>query len=139
VSETEQQRRVLGLRPGQIFSFTAVMCLLLSLATKSYLFEQAAFGSLTGAIANTIWRMIMQWILRAYDLVFGCRHRNLSRVFSIGGSNYKVCCKCGSQFPYSLESMRIIKGKEWKHRPEGVHPRTELIQKTAGRFVIKET
>jgi hypothetical protein len=131
VSETEQQRRVLGLRPGQIFSFTAVMCLLLSLATKSYLFEQAAFGSLTGAITNTIWRMIMQWILRAYDLVFGCRHPNLSRVFSIERASYKVCCQCGARFPYSWELMCIIKGKERKPRPELVHTRTELVQTTA--------
>ena len=131
MNESKVTCRFLGPRSKHIFSFTAVMCLLLSLATKSYLFEQAAFGSLTGAITNTIWGMIMQWILRAYDLVFGCRHPNLSRVFSIEGASYKVCCQCGARFPYSWELMCIIKGKERKPRPELVHTRTELVQTTA--------
>lgn len=75
----------------------------------------------------------MQWILRAYDLVFGCRHRNLSRVFSIEGSSYKVCCQCGAKFPYSWESMRIIKGKGGKGRPKVVQIQPELLRTTPER------
>jgi hypothetical protein len=52
--------------------------------------------------------LIMQWILRAYDIVFGCHHGNLSRVFSIEGNTYRVCCQCGSKFPYSWELMCMI-------------------------------
>lgn len=40
-----------------------------------------------------------------FDFVFGCRHGHLSRVFTIGGRTYRVCCDCGRKFDYSLASM----------------------------------
>jgi hypothetical protein len=43
----------------------------------------------------------------ALDLLFGCHHSNLSRVFTIGGRTYRVCCDCGAQFRYSLDTMSI--------------------------------
>jgi len=43
----------------------------------------------------------------ALDLIFGCHHSNLSRVFTIGGESYRVCCECGARFGYSLETMSI--------------------------------
>jgi hypothetical protein len=41
------------------------------------------------------------------DYLFGCRHADLSRVFTIGGSTYRVCCNCGTRFNYSLSRMRL--------------------------------
>ena len=49
----------------------------------------------------------MDWLFRVYDFIFGCRHSNLSRVFTIGGDTYRVCCLCGFKLPYSLDSMSI--------------------------------
>jgi hypothetical protein len=39
-------------------------------------------------------------LLRVFDLVFGCRHRKLSRPFTLSGWTYEVCLECGKQFPY---------------------------------------
>jgi hypothetical protein len=41
------------------------------------------------------------------DSIFGCYHRNLSRVFTIQGRTYRVCCDCGAEFDYSLETMEV--------------------------------
>lgn len=49
----------------------------------------------------------MTYVARALDFVFGCHHTNLSRVFTIGGRSYKVCCDCGAEFRYSFETMSI--------------------------------
>ena len=32
------------------------------------------------------------------SLLFGCRHRHLSRVFTIKHRTYKVCFDCGQEF-----------------------------------------
>jgi hypothetical protein len=48
------------------------------------------------------------YILTAiFDFLFGCRHADLSRVFTIGGQTYRVCCNCGTRFSYSLSRMRL--------------------------------
>ena len=49
----------------------------------------------------------MKGAAAALDFVFGCHHRNLSRVFTIGGQSYRVCCECGAKFDYSLKTMSI--------------------------------
>jgi len=41
------------------------------------------------------------------DFLFGCHHVHLSRVFTLKGETYKVCCDCGAKFAYSLETMSI--------------------------------
>ncbi len=47
----------------------------------------------------------MDRLVTALDFVFGCHHSHLSRVFTIGGETYRVCCECGARFEYSLDSM----------------------------------
>jgi hypothetical protein len=47
----------------------------------------------------------MENLIALFDFVFGCYHMHLSRVFTIEGRTYRVCCGCGAQFGYSLESM----------------------------------
>ena len=45
-------------------------------------------------------------ILGAFESLFGCHHRHLSRVFTIQRRSYRVCLDCAQQFDYSWESMR---------------------------------
>jgi hypothetical protein len=48
------------------------------------------------------------YILKAtLDFLFGCHHNNLSRVFTLEGQSYRVCCDCGRRFKYSLANMSI--------------------------------
>jgi hypothetical protein len=47
--------------------------------------------------------VVFKWFL-------GCRHKQLSRVFTIDRRTYRVCCDCGTQFDYCLENMTM------KHR-----------------------
>jgi hypothetical protein len=54
-------------------------------------------------------------IVRALDYLFGCHHGNLSRVFTIEGKTYQVCCKCGAKFDYSLVEMSM--GRRQSRRP----------------------
>lgn len=52
-----------------------------------------------------------------FQYIFGCRHRHLSRVFTIKHRTYKVCFDCGREFdlpdpqastnPNSLQSARL--------------------------------
>jgi hypothetical protein len=58
--------------------------------------------------AIPLWDSVTQPIANALELAFGCRHRKLSRVFTIDGRSYKVCCDCGARFRYSLETMSIV-------------------------------
>jgi len=44
-----------------------------------------------------------------FQFVFGCRHSNLSRAFTRWGRTYRVCCDCGSEFDYSLETMAFVR------------------------------
>ena len=49
----------------------------------------------------------MKILLVVLDFLFGCHHVHLSRVFTLEGETYKVCCDCGAKFAYSLETMSI--------------------------------
>jgi uncharacterized membrane protein len=67
--------------------------------------ETPLLDEVTGPLAN------------ALEFAFGCHHRKLSRVFTIAGRSYKVCCDCGATFDYSLQTMSII------HRSARAHLR----------------
>jgi hypothetical protein len=41
------------------------------------------------------------------NFLFGCHHSNLSRVYTIRRRTYRVCCDCGAEFDYALETMTI--------------------------------
>jgi hypothetical protein len=49
----------------------------------------------------------MDSVVAALNFLFGCHHHNLSRVFTIPGRTYRVCCDCGTEFKYSLTNMSI--------------------------------
>ena len=54
---------------------------------------------------------LINCLLNFYDFIFGCHHSNLSRVFTIGGDTYVVCCLCGDKFSYSLDRMSLYSYK----------------------------
>ena len=37
-------------------------------------------------------------LVKIFQFFFGCRHRHLSRVFTIKHRTYKVCFDCGQEF-----------------------------------------
>ena len=49
----------------------------------------------------------MESLLAILDFLFGCHHLHLSRVFTLQGETYRVCCECGARFAYSLKTMSI--------------------------------
>jgi uncharacterized membrane protein len=49
----------------------------------------------------------MDILLASLDFVFGCHHKNLSRIFTLDGHTYRVCCDCGARFGYSLKTMSV--------------------------------
>jgi hypothetical protein len=51
----------------------------------------------------------MKLLLWTYQLAFGCRHNQLSRVFTIKKRMYQVCVGCGREFEYSWELMHSIR------------------------------
>jgi len=40
----------------------------------------------------------MKPLLWIFQFAFGCRHRHLSRVFTIKNRTYRVCFDCGQEF-----------------------------------------
>lgn len=54
-----------------------------------------------------LWDTVTHPLANALEFAFGCHHRKLSRVFTIEGHSYKVCCDCGATFNYSLDTMSI--------------------------------
>ena len=56
-------------------------------------------------------------ITRLLNFLFGCHHRNLSRVFTIRRETYRICCDCGAQFDYSIEKMAIDRRRRQRLQP----------------------
>lgn len=54
-----------------------------------------------------LWHTVTRPFASALEFAFGCHHAKLSRVFTIEGHSYKVCCGCGAHFEYSLRTMSI--------------------------------
>ncbi len=50
-------------------------------------------------------------LLWLFQLLFGCHHNHLSRVFTIKNRMYQVCVECGREIDYSWESMRSVQPK----------------------------
>src|SRR5580658_3933229 len=44
-------------------------------------------------------------LLWTLNVIFGCRHRNMSRPFTCSRQTYEVCLDCGRHLPYSLQTM----------------------------------
>jgi hypothetical protein len=48
-------------------------------------------------------------ISKLIHFVFGCHHPNVSRAFTRWGRTYRVCCDCGAEFDYSLQTMSFVR------------------------------
>jgi len=59
-------------------------------------------------------RAFIRFIL---EFLFGCRHGTMSRVFTIRGRSYQVCCDCGFTREYSLETMSATHKSTCHDRP----------------------
>jgi hypothetical protein len=46
-------------------------------------------------------------LLNVFQFFFGCRHRHLSRVFTIKHRTYKVCFDCGREFDVPVAPVPI--------------------------------
>lgn len=55
-----------------------------------------------------LWDSVTHPLANVLEFAFGCHHRKLSRVFTLEGHTYKVCCDCGARFRYSLQTMSIV-------------------------------
>ena len=55
------------------------------------------------------WDRFVYPLAKALEYAFGCHHEHLSRVFTIKGRSYKVCCDCGADFDYSLQEMSLVR------------------------------
>ena len=55
-----------------------------------------------------LWDTVTHPLASALEFAFGCHHTKLSRVFTIEGHSYKVCCDCGATFNYSLRTMSVV-------------------------------
>jgi len=75
----------------------------------------------------------MQILTAIFGFLFGCHHRNLSRVFTMRARTYKVCIDCGAELDYSLQTMSL------KTRREPVGPgRAVLHLVSGGRLVLSK-
>jgi|ERR1700692_2965003 len=50
--------------------------------------------------ANCKYLVVAENLQRAFEFVFGCWHRDLSRPFTLSGWTYEVCLNCGKKFAY---------------------------------------
>ncbi len=57
-------------------------------------------------------RWITDLLLSVFESLFGCRHSNLSRPFTIEGETYKVCMDCSGQVFYSPVTMKQLSARE---------------------------
>jgi len=47
-------------------------------------------------------------ILLAFELLFGCWHRNVSRPFTLSGWTYEVCLNCGKKRAYDRADIGCV-------------------------------
>jgi uncharacterized membrane protein len=59
-----------------------------------------------------LWDVLTHPLANVLEFAFGCHHRKLSRVFTMNGHSYKVCCNCGATFNYSLTTMSITRHRK---------------------------
>jgi uncharacterized membrane protein len=60
----------------------------------------------------SLWDSVTHPLANVLEFAFGCHHRKLSRVFTMNGHSYKVCCNCGATFNYSLTTMSITRHRK---------------------------
>jgi len=85
-----------------------------------------------------LWNSVTHPFANALEFAFGCHHAKLSRVFTIEGRSYKVCCECGATFDYSLRTMSLMPHRKLfaalrRLRARRRHDRRKLPDRAAGQ------
>ncbi|HLZ42649.1 MAG TPA: hypothetical protein VKQ11_16900 [Candidatus Sulfotelmatobacter sp.] len=78
-----------------------------------------------------LWDTVTHPLADALEFAFGCHHRKLSRVFTMEGHSYKVCCDCGATFNYSLETMSITHRRRFLSALRRLHRRRRALRQAA--------
>jgi hypothetical protein len=78
-----------------------------------------------------LWDTVTHPLANALEFAFGCHHRKLSRVFTIEGHSYKVCCNCGARFNYSLETMSITRRHRLLSALKRLQKRRRMLRRIA--------
>ena len=78
-----------------------------------------------------LWDTVTHPLANALEFAFGCHHRKLSRVFTIEGHSYKVCCSCGAKFNYSLETMSITHRRRLLSALRRLQRRRRMLRRAA--------
>lgn len=47
-----------------------------------------------------------------YEILFGCGHSHLTRIFTLQDETYRVCLDCGVHVAYSPVTMRPLRARE---------------------------
>ncbi len=70
-------------------------------------------------------------LLAVVQFIFGCRHRHLSRVFTIKLRTYRVCFDCGREFdlPDASGDSRERSSRRAKGTTEAVNAKYELMER----------
>ena len=74
-------------------------------------------------------------VLLAFELLFGCRHRNLSRPFTLSGWTYEVCLNCGKKLAYGRADIwvrRRATKESWSRRVLAGRLRDYFVSSGAG-------
>ena len=43
-----------------------------------------------------------------FGMIFGCRHREMSRPFTVEGESYTTCLECGARKAFDTKSLRTF-------------------------------
>jgi hypothetical protein len=83
-----------------------------------------------------LWEAVAHPFANALEFAFGCHHTKLSRVFTIDGHSYKVCCGCGAHFDYSLRTMSITTHRKpfpalRRLRARRIHQRRRSLERSS--------
>jgi hypothetical protein len=88
---------------------------------------------MSGPEGIPLWDSVTHPFASALEFAFGCHHTKLSRVFTIKGHSYKVCCDCGATFNYSLGNMSMRRRRKLLATLRGFHA-GHRINKTLRKF-----
>ena len=47
-----------------------------------------------------------------YEIILGCSHSHLTRIFTLQDETYRVCLDCGVHVPYSSITMKPLSARE---------------------------
>jgi hypothetical protein len=91
---------------------------------------------MSGRESTPLWDSVTHPLANALNLAFGCHHRKLSRVFTIHGHSYKVCCDCGATFNYSLETMSMRRRRRLLSALRRLQLRPRRILRRTSRAIL---